>query len=464
MIKLIKAELKKLFHKKSFYIVTMLFVLFSVLINVIYKEMALDYENQVDIQEYKERNASLNLNNEEELQEYIYNLTLIETEELKSQCEDSNCKYMIEQFLFPLIEKSYQEKYFNKDDEEYQKSRNEINDYLDKIKLNDWKYFTNLKIEEINYYLTNSTDDITKTRYQEILKLEQYRLEHNIDYGDSYLNKAILSLEENLFEFYNLKNRSNLTEEEQDRLAYLEENYLTNHYVLDHQKDVNNHTNLQSVLKNFFSEFGLFILIYIVMISGSIVSEEFNKGTIKYLLTKPYKRSTILTSKILTVLLLIPIIVFMMVFIEIVVGGIILGFSSLSIPVLIYQAAAHSLVETSILIYFVQMFLANLPIYIILSVLCFMLSTITTSTSAAITITFLFYLVSNVIANLAIYYPIKIFKAFIALHWDFSYLIHFNSHPYHMETWLSLVVVLLYISVMLCISFCYFNKKDVKNI
>ena len=91
-------------------------------------------------------------------------------------------------------------------------------------------------------------------------------------------------------------------------------------------------------------------------------------------------------------------------------------------------------------------------------------STITTSTSAAITITFLFYLVSEVIKNLALIYNLSILKAFVSVHWDFSYLVNYYNNPFKFEPIHSLLIVLGYISVILCLTYLYFSKKDVKNI
>ena len=74
MIKLIKAELKKIFHKKSFLVITVIFMFYSILTNVIYKEMntLLNIDN-LYTDELKEENKSLNLNNAEELDQYVTN-------------------------------------------------------------------------------------------------------------------------------------------------------------------------------------------------------------------------------------------------------------------------------------------------------------------------------------------------------------------------------------------------------
>ena len=93
-----------------------------------------------------------------------------------------------------------------------------------------------------------------------------------------------------------------------------------------------------------------------------------------------------------------------------------------------------------------------------------MLSTITASTSAAITITFLFYLMSNVISNLALVYNLKIFKYFVALHWDFSYLLESTPNPYHFTPSFSLIIIGIYLIVILALTYIFFDKKDVKNI
>ena len=118
----------------------------------------------------------------------------------------------------------------------------------------------------------------------------------------------------------------------------------------------------------------------------------------------------------------------------------------------------------SVLGYLASMLLSTLPIYVILGILAFLISTITASTSAAITISFLFYLLGNVISNLALMYDLKIFKACISLYWDFSYLVLNTTNPYGVSIINSCIVIAIYLFVMLCIAYVYFNKKDVKNV
>jgi len=466
MISLIKAELFKILHKKGLYILTIIFVLYTILTNVIYKNLN-SYElvdEDVNIEEIIEINNSLDINNEKNLVEYISNLEIIEIANLKEKYNSNNQKNLIDDYLRNLIYQSYEYKYIKKDEISFNKINEEIEKLKEKIAKDDWQYFVNLKIDEIKEKIKNEKDSKVIERYNDLIKLYNYRMEYNIAFDNNYLDNALVESEINLYEYHNLLNKEKLNCDEKDRLEYLKEIYLKNEYILKNKKDINNNETLRSVIINFPSEFGLFILIYILMISGSIVSEEYNKGTIKYLLTKPYKRSAVLTSKLLSVILLIPIIIFFMFITELIIGGLILDFDSLKIPVLIYDRVNNNLISYNIFTYLFKSLLYSFPIYLVLSIFSFSLSTITMSTSSATTITFLFYLICNVISNLALTINLKIFKAFISLHWDFSYLIHLNNNPYNIKLWISIITILVYICTVLCISYIYFNKKDVKNI
>ena len=61
------------------------------------------------------------------------------------------------------------------------------------------------------------------------------------------------------------------------------------------------------------------------MIAGTIVSEEFNKGTIKLLLVKPYTRNKILLSKFITTLIMIVFVIIVTITMQILIGGVLFG-------------------------------------------------------------------------------------------------------------------------------------------
>lgn len=458
-----KNEVIKLLKKKSFYIVTFIFILFCILTNVVYKT-SLDFieTSEVSIEELELENQELNLNDNDDLLIYVENLTNIRIEELKNDYSSPVQEYLIENFLYSTIYHVNEAQYILNDEALKEEYSLELDELIDRVEDNDSQFFLNQRITYLESRI-NETIGLEKTRYEKLLDLANYRLNHQIPYDqDNYLHQSLVFLEENMVEYVNLQNDDSLTQEEEQRLSFLEEEMSLHQYVIEHQEDILNETNLRAVLINFSSEFGIFILIYVIMIAGSIVSEEFSRGTIKTLLTKPFKRSTILTSKLLVVLLLIPIIMFFMSVVEILIGGIILGFDSLSIPVVLYVDG--SLMSFSVLSYLGCLLLSSLPMYLVIGVLSFMIGTVTLSTSAAITIGFLFYLLANVISNLALVYHLPIFRSFVSLYWDFSYLVTSSPQPFDASIVTSIFVIILYLVLMLCLAYVTFIKKDVKNI
>ena len=463
MIRLMKNEILKLVKKKSFYVVTFIFILFCILTNIVYQS-SFDsiQEEEVDVEEIELENKELDLENNDDLLLYVENLTILKMEELKQEYSNSSADYLIDHFLYNTIYHMYEATYILDDDELAQAYSLQLDEEVGRVSRDDWESFV---LERISY-LEERIEEFEGTeqeRYQALLDLAIYRRENKINYDeDSYLNQALLFLEENTFEYVNLLHDDDLSKEEESRLSFLEEEMTIRKYILEHQEDILNDTTLRAVLINFPAEFGLFILIYVIMIAGSIVSEEYTRGTIKYLLVKPFKRRTILTSKLLVVLLMIPVIMLFMSVVEILLGGIQLGFDSLSVPVLLYVDG--TITTYSVLGYLASLLLSSLPMYLVIGILGFMISTITSSTSAAITISFLFYLLGNVISNLALVYDLPIFKGFVSLYWDFSYLVSHTGQPYGTSIGQSILIVGIYLVVMLCIAYVTFVKKDVKNI
>ena len=66
----------------------------------------------------------------------------------------------------------------------------------------------------------------------------------------------------------------------------LKEANINKYYIENNIRNIKDYDN-RYILVNLLNEYELFILIFIIMISGSIVSDEFNKGTIKLLFNSP---------------------------------------------------------------------------------------------------------------------------------------------------------------------------------
>ena len=236
-------------------------------------------------------------------------------------------------------------------------------------------------------------------------------------------------------------------------------------YIIENHVDVNKQDDLRGVLSEFFNEFGLFIIVIVIMIAGTIVSEEFNKGTIKLLLVKPYSRRKILFAKFITILIMILFTIIITIAMQLIVGGIIFGFDSLKIPVIVYDFSKNMIQEINVFTYLGMQIINILPSIILLSTLSFALSTIFTNSPLAIALPLLGYMGAAVINQLAIQYNIQFLKYFVTLNWDFTQYLYGNLPLMEgLTPEFSGVICIIYMLIMLIPTFIIFKNKNIKNI
>ena len=222
---------------------------------------------------------------------------------------------------------------------------------------------------------------------------------------------------------------------------------------------------MRGILKSIFNEYGLFIIVMIIMIAGTIVSEEFNKGTIKLLLVKPYSRNKILLAKFITVFIMIVFSILSVVVMELLVGGIIFGYDSLSVPILAYDFTTQSLESLNIFSYLGIEIMTQLPKLILLATLAFACSTLFTNSAVAIAIPLLGYMSADMINMLVVQFKVQFMKFFVSLNWNFEEYLFGNLPKMEgMTIGFSIVICMLYFVVMLIPTFIVFKKKNIKNI
>ena len=230
-------------------------------------------------------------------------------------------------------------------------------------------------------------------------------------------------------------------------------------------KDIYNTSDARGFLLNVFSKYELFIIITIVLIAGAIVSDEFNKGTIKSLLVRPYSRTKILLAKFITVLITVLFIMVVTVILQFIIGGILFGFDSLSIPNVVYNFKTGKIMEVGILKSIICTGLGKLPIYVLLGTLAFALSALFNNTAVAITITLLGYMASSIVNQFAYYYDMEWLKFFVTLNWDFTQFFYGNLPLIKgMSIPLSIIICLVYFVIMIIPTFVVFNKRNIKNV
>lgn len=352
-------------------------------------------------------------------------------------------------------------------EDSYNEAKANYDKFVSKLDENDWKYFATSQLKDINEQIdyakdTNSSNLNSLYTQKQVL---EWRIEKNIAYGSDYLNRCLNNYEDasNMIDSYKQQKNPSYS----DKIAYYKDlkNININKYYIENNITTVSSSDNRASLLDLFDNYELFILIFIIMIAGGIVSDEFSKGTIKMLLVRPYHRCKILLSKfIVCILMLIFIIVFIAIS-QFIVGGVVLGFDSLSVPAVIYNYTTSQIQTMSIPMYIVITGFAKLPMYILLMTLTFACSTIFINTAVSIVIPLLGYMGSSIINQLALLYNVKFINYFVTPNWDLtSYF--FGGLPQFegLTIGFSIGICLIYFAIMFVTSFVVFKKRNIKNI
>ena len=487
MSNLVKNELIKIFKKKTIYIAMLVIFLLLIFMNCMFKYAnggsEYDYYlyNENYINSLKADLETLNPEKPSDVTVYIDLLSEIQLSEMMEQHKDAEWKLaIINERIAPYITERNTYQYgAEKDATQVEAVNQEINDLLAKLDEGDWKYFARedlakaeQQIEKLNAQKEQTEDKAVLENIETELnnaqmekEIAEIRLNKEIPYGSDYLNRAISNLQTANTNLANFKNVEELTYEQKlEYNSYLEDQ-AESRYILETGRDIHNTNSLKGILENFYAQFGIFLIVVVVMIAGTIVSEEFNKGTIKLLLVKPYTRNKILMAKAITTLIMIIFINSVTLFMQILIGGIIFGFDSLSEPVVAYNFNTNTMEEMNIFANLGVQTLTQLPMIILLATLAFAISTLFTNSTLAITISLLGFMSASIINQLAIGYDLQFMKYFVTMNWDLS--IYANGALPYMEGMnmtMSIIICVIYFLIMMIPTFIVFRKRNIKNI
>ena len=484
---LVKNELIKIFKKKTIYITMVVIFLLLIFMNCMFKyansESEYDYYlyNENYINSLRWELEQLNPEKTSDVTVYIDLLSEIQLSEMMEQHKDAEWKLaIINERIAPYITERNTYQYgAEKNEAQVQEINQEIDALLAKLDENDWKYFARedlakaeQQIEELNSQKEQTEDKAVLENIETELnnaqmekEIAEIRLNKEIPYGSDYLNRAISNLQTTNTNLANFKNVEELTYEQKlEYNSYLEDQ-AESRYILETGRDIHNTNSLKGILENFYAQFGIFLIVVVVMIAGTIVSEEFNKGTIKLLLVKPYTRNKILMAKAITTLIMIIFIIVVTLVMQILIGGIIFGFDSLSEPVVAYNFNTDTMEEMNIFANLGVQTLTQLPMIILLATLAFAISTLFSNSTLAITISLLGFMSASIINQLAIGYDLQFMKYFVTMNWDLS--IYANGALPYMEGMnmtLSIIICVVYFLIMMIPTFIVFKKRNIKNI
>ena len=482
MISLIQNELKKIFKKKSLLITLLVTLAFIILTNVIYK---LDFGNsyydyiEEEISFYGEQLKTLDPEKDKDM--YAQYKTELEVYQLVKKYDEKSWQAkIIQSEMRSCISNINYYTYQEKSDSGLKIAKAKYNECIKRLDTDDWRYFAeeevkekNTEIDELKAMQEKTTNKLeikelqSQIRGYEISRqIATWRLEKDIPYGNDYKNNCLNSYMvamEDIRSYDFGETEKNYDSKKQYYKA--QETAAINKYDIENGTTVGDTSSAKGILLSTFDEYEIFLIVMFMMTAGVIVSEEFSKGTIKLLLIKPYKRSTILASKFITSIIVAIIVILLVLLMQFVVGGLIQGFDSFRNPTIIYDHTINNVKQINTIQYLAMQALGKAPMYILLMTLAFAFSTIFTNSALAITISLLGYMGSSVINMLALNLKLNWIKYFVTPNWNLTEYFWGGIPTFEGITLpFSIAIIVIYMVIMLVPTFIIFQKKNIKNI
>lgn len=483
MSKLIKNELIKIFSKKSMIVIGVIILVIIIGFNVLNKisqNMSNSYSAYSEgyIQYLDEELSNLDPNKPSDINKYVETKSQKDLATLAKDYKETSWQAeVIGTVISPIIEEMNNYEYIDKNNEALTTSKAQYDEMLTALKNNDWKYFANkeldslnTQIEELNALIAqDSENDDLKTQLKSLelqKEVVNLRLDKNINYGsDNYKSIAVQNYRMYMGNYIQSSQGKNLTDEEKSEInGYLEKANLYK-YDLYNDTEYQNTATANYTFQNSIDTYIAIIVMVVVIVAGVSISEEFNKGTVKLLLVRPYSRTKILISKLIAVFITMLITTATILLLQFIIGGIVYGFGTYMMNVVQFDFTTNSIVTLNIFAYLGLIFICKLPIFILIGTLAFALSTLFLNSPLAVALPILGYMGSDVINMIAISYKWDWVKYFVTPNWDLSQYL-FGGTPMFsgISIEFSITICAIYFVIMLVASIVSFKKRNIKNV
>ena len=499
MINLYINEMIKIVKKKSFLIFMIILTAFVLLTNFLYTKLDSFTEslyNDFDEEIYEGYKESYESGEREPmfLESYVQYKSQHDKKEIMNKYGKDSWQYNYlekDETLYNYLSviNGY-EIGTNRNEESYNENKKACDEFIKKLDSLNWKEFVTekkeqaeKKIKEIKDSIETVNKDTEISKYEKemqlyelnsqlkLAELEKTEYEDRLNKDIGYNHKLNATFEGYYSNKKSLEMMGEVDFDDFDAEDYQEYGTIMTNvemykYRLDNNIETTSAPRASDLIASFFNEYSFFILIFILMISGAIVSQEFSKGTIKLLLIKPYSRFKILLSKYFAALTSIIIVAFVGLLLQLIIGSIFLDTSSLGEPIFIYSSVSDKVISMNVFVYWFKEFLANLPTYIMIGTLSFAASTLFSNTALAVITGFAGTTGCNIIESL-LQSSLKTrwwAKYFIGFHMNFeNYIFGFKTAIKELTFGFSLGVWLVHLAILLIVTFIVFIKKDVKN-
>lgn len=483
MSKLIKNELIKIFSKKSMIVIGVIILVIIIGFNVLNKisqSMSNSYSAYSEgyIQYLDEELSNLDPNKPSDINKYVETKSQKDLATLAKDYKETSWQAeVIGTVISPIIEEMNNYEYIDKNNEALTISKAQYDEMLTALKNNDWKYFANKELDSLNTQIEELNTLIAQDSENEDLKTQlkslelqkevvNLRLDKNINYGsDNYKSIAVQNYRMYMGNYIQSSQGKNLTDEEKSEInGYLEKANLYK-YDLYNDTEYQNTATANYTFQNSIGTYIAIIVMIVVIVAGVSISEEFNKGTVKLLLVRPYSRTKILISKLIAVFITMLITTATILLLQFIIGGIVYGFGTYMMNVVQFDFTTNSIITLNIFAYLGLIFICKLPIFILIGTLAFALSTLFLNSPLAVALPILGYMGSDMINMIAISYKWDWVKYFVTPNWDLSQYL-FGGTPMFsgISVEFSITICAIYFVIMLVASIVSFKKRNIKNV
>ncbi len=478
MINLIRNELRKIASKKGIYIYLAIISVIGIASTLGDKIWGDSLSTKIDesfIQLLESTLDSYDLTNDNELSNYISDRILIDTSTLQLDYDyESPEYYYIDNVIKPLISNVYNQEYLYKNEVNTEVAKKALEEAKKKLDNYDWKeqileerQIVLAQITELNNALLLDKDNSQLKTELQLLQIQleclEYRIEKNIPLAYEDKSWGIESYSETAAMYL-----SSVTDEELivTHAQLYQKRYNEKMFkIFEFNVKNDRYSNKYQLADNLEFEFNCvdgFIIIGMIIICGGLVAEEFNKGTIKQLLLKPFTRNKVLVSKVIAGLIATSLMAIVYYSVNIICLCIEYeNVSGLFTTVPIFNHVTGNVMEINVFLHCVYAILMTLPAYLIVFAVMLFVGILTASTAAAMCSGFFLLFGGTFIAAIL---P-DIYLVYLPTYsWDMTYFMYGGIHENQYAS-LPLFLTINIVTILFFVigEFILFNKKDIKN-
>ena len=471
IFRLMKIEVKKVFKRKSIYVIWGLMLLFCFVNSFLYFR---DYDDEGRYLYSKEEDINEEIKALEEEKEKVQNTnattiikTKIELLKLKKKFSKDSWQYAkINDYLYDVV---YEKNIHSEDNaalERYQ-------ELLLKLKNNDYLYFlkqdrdniTN-QINEIKEEILASDEDLFLERElkqkEETLKVLNFRIKNHIREDTGYLNQALVCYVQAREEMQESKKNTY-----QERIHYqeLKKEKKINEFILKSRVNYQKENTVNVLIFGIMNDYEFFFVVILLMVSAMMICDEYQSGTFKFLLIKPVSRFIIILSKYFTSLLILGFSILLVFCFQFILGGIFFGLDSLNLGVIVYDYGLDKVLVLHVFLAFFYSFLAKLPFYLMIGLICLLLGVLTTSTVTSMMIPLMLSIFSSFMLDVAVSHQLYWMKYLPNFTWRFSdYLFASSSKLEGLGFQFSCIWYSIYFVILFFFLVKLFQRRDIQNV